>query len=179
MKWAFVSGIVVILNLFFIFSIQLAYEKPVIVAFCPDSQVRVVPQTRDECLEVGGQWTDGQYVVKGLPRPGQLEPAPIETIREGYCYPEYTCSQEYEDARKLYERNFFIALIILGTVILLGSFVIRRYEVIVAAFSWGGVCTFIVASIRYWPEMHDYVRVTMLGIALAALLWAGVKRFKE
>jgi hypothetical protein len=177
-KWGLVIAIVIILNLFFIFSIQLVYEKPEWENFCGDPQVRIVPQTQDECLAVGGQWTDDKFAQKGLPHPDRIEPPAIEVEREGYCNSEYTCGKEFDEARKEYERNVFMILIILGVATLTGSYLLRAHEVVATAFSAGGVLALVIASIRYWSDMDDYLRVIVLGIALAALIWAGIKKFK-
>ncbi len=178
-KWAIIVAIVIVLNLFFVFSIQLVYDEPEWNNFCENKQVRIIPQTEVECLEVGGQWTDEKFIQKGFPRAGSIEPPTIETERKGYCNTEYTCGQEYKDARQLYERNVFVVLVILGVATLLGSYFFRVYEVVAISFSAGGVFALIIASTRYWSDMNDYLRVIVLGIALLALIWAGVKKFSE
>jgi uncharacterized membrane protein len=43
----------------------------------------------------------------------------------------------------------------------------------------GGVLTIIYGTIRYWGNMPDYGRFTILGIALAILIWIGYKKFKK
>jgi len=122
---------------------------------------------------------EGKFIQRGFPRPERIEPAIIEEELKGYCNEDFTCRQEYDDARKLYKRNVFVALIVLGTLTLVASFVLRAIAVIAPALAMGGVLTLFIASVRYWSEMQDYLRVIILGIALVALLWAGVKKFKD
>ncbi|MBI4118575.1 MAG: hypothetical protein HY455_03515 [Parcubacteria group bacterium] len=176
LKWGLVAATVIVLDLFFVFGVQLVYETPEYTNFCKQEQVRIVPQKKDECVAVGGQWVDDQFLQKGFPR-GYTEPAPIEVLKEGYCDPEFTCRKEFEDAHQLYNRNSFIVLVILGTVALLGSFFLRMYEIVSIGFGLGGILTYIVASMRYWADMPDYLRVGILGLALAALVYAGIRWF--
>lgn len=172
-------AIVIVLNLFFIFSIQLVYNEPQYEDFCPQEQVRVVPQNKEECLAVGGQWVDDKFIQRGLPRPERLEPAVIEKEQEGYCNPEFTCREDFEDARATYERNVFVGLVAFGTLTLIASFVVRALAVIAPALSTGGVLALIIASVRFWSHMDEYVRVIVLGVALVALIWLGVKKFNK
>ncbi len=177
--WGLVIAIVVILNLFFVFSVRLVYTEPKFEDFCKQEQVHVVPQTQNECVAVGGQWVEDRFLQKGFPQTERLEPAPITEVQKGYCNENYTCGQEFDTARQLYERNFFIALVVLGTLTLVASFVFRNLDVVATALSFGGVLTLIVASVRYWSNMNDYLRVIVLGIALGALIWIGVKKFRK
>jgi len=179
LKWALILAIIIVLNLFFVFSVQLIYTQPHYDDFCKQEQVHIVPETQEECLAVGGQWTEGRFIQRGFPRPERLEPPVIEEETKGYCNEDFTCRQEFQDARKLHERNFFVALVILGTIILIGSFILRSFEVVATALSAGGVVTLIIASIRYWSDMDDYLRVIVLGIALAALIWVGARKFRK
>ncbi|MBI2108780.1 MAG: hypothetical protein HYT93_01180 [Parcubacteria group bacterium] len=179
LKLALAAAIIIVLNLFFIFSIQLVYEQPTYDTFCAKEQVHIIPQTQDECVLVGGQWVEGIYVQKGLPRAQYIEPPVITEEQKGYCNEDFTCSADYNEAWKLYQRNVFIALVVLGTLTLVASFLLRAIAVVAPALAAGGVITLFIASVRYWSEMQDYLRVIILGIALVALLWAGVKKFSK
>lgn len=174
-KFAFTLAVVIVLNLFYVYAVGLVYEEPKYETFCLQKQVMVVPQTKDECVAEGGQWTEDPYLQKPTPRP-VIENAPVVP---GYCNVQFTCSRNYDDTRKVYERNFFIALVILGVATLLGSFALSAYGTLMAGLSFGGVMTLVVASIRYWSNMDDYLRVIVLGIALAALIYVGARWFKD
>ncbi|MBI4121272.1 MAG: hypothetical protein HY457_03385 [Parcubacteria group bacterium] len=176
LKWGLVAAIVIVLNLFFVFGVQLVYEKPEYTNYCKQEQVRIIPQAKDECVAVGGQWVDDQFIQKGFPR-DYTAPAAIEVVKEGYCDPDFTCRQEFEDAQSLYQRNSFIVLVVLATLALVGSFFLKAYEIVSIGFGLGGILTYIVASMRYWSDMPDYLRVVILGLALAALVYAGIKWF--
>jgi len=178
LKWGLILGIVIVTNLFFAYAIQVFYPNPEYKDFCEDKQVRIIPETKESCLDAGGQWTDDKYIQKGVPRPGEVFVPVIETQREGYCDPDYTCRQEYNVAKDLYERNVFIILVILGAILIIGSFFVAMYEAVSLGLSLAGVLSLVIGTIRYWSAMDDYLRVIILGIALIALIYTGVKKFK-
>ncbi|MFC1720911.1 hypothetical protein ACFL0K_01515 [Patescibacteria group bacterium] len=179
LKWGLILGIVIVTNLFFAYVIQVFYPEPEYTGFCEEKQVRVIPETKESCLEVGGQWTDDKYIQRGIPRgEGVVDIPVIETEREGYCDPDYTCRQEYQDARELYERNVFVILVILGVILIIGSFFVAAYEAVSLGLSFAGILSLIIGTMRYWSAMDDYLRVIILGIALAALIYIGIKKFK-
>lgn len=177
LKWALVLSIVVVLNLFFNFAIDTVYDAPKYENFCEsgDSQVVVSPQNQAQCVARGGQWSEksDQFV----PQPAGLTQAqkPI-----GWCDVDFTCRKEYEVARELYNRNVFIALVILGLASLaIGLFVSVTGSAVSLGLSLGGLLSFLVASIRFWSDMDEYLRVIVLGLALILLIWVGIKKFKE
>ena len=98
---------------------------------------------------------------------------------EGYCNRHFTCSQEFNDTRENYEENVFIALIILGVLTLIASFLTLKTELISVALSLGGVLSFIIASVRYWHYASDWLHLGILGIALLVLVYLGIKKFSE
>jgi energy-converting hydrogenase Eha subunit C len=131
-----------------------------------------------DCLKVGGQWYEGanSYDQNGMPIPvavnGQSKPVQIL----GNCNPDFTKQQEFNNAQKVYNRNIFIMLFVLGAISLfLGAFIFN--EIISLALSWGGVLSLIIASIRYWSDADNWIKVLILAIALAALIWVAIKKF--
>jgi hypothetical protein len=171
LKWALIIGIVIVLNLFFNYTISLFYKQPDYNTYFPRAQVVEPITTKDECLKVGGQWNENNLVPKSV--------SPVSTTSpqvSGYCDPNFTKQQEYTSALKTYNRNIFIILVILGVVsFLLGVFIPN--EIITFGFSWGGVLSFIVASIRYWSDANNWVKVLILAVALGALIWLAIKKF--
>jgi len=177
LKWGLILGIVIVTNLFFAYAINLLYPDPEFTDFCEEKQVRVIPETEESCLEVGGQWTEDRFIQKGVPR-GGVEVPILETEQIAYCDPDYTCRQAYMDANDLYERNVFVMLVILGAILIIGSFFVATYEAVSLGLSLAGVLSLIIGTIRYWSAMDDYLRVIILGLALAALIYTGIKKFK-
>lgn len=167
LKWALIIGIIIVLNLFFHFSTRLVYEPVKFEDFCQTKQVNIQPTSKEACLEGGGAWNEGP---KGRPAP--------DTINS-YCDTQFTCQKEFETANNLYRRNVFIVMVVLGLVSLVLGFALLASEVISLGLSYGGVLSFIVASIQYWSAMDDYLRVIILGLTLVVLIYLGYKKFKS
>lgn len=169
-KWAMVFGIAIVLNLFFYYVISLTYKEPMM----DYSQGQVVePITnKADCLAIGGQWTDPDTRMQSPePVPG-IKTAPVV----GYCDPNYTKQMEYQAAHKIYDRTVFIILVVLGVISLVLG-VLLGNVILALAFSWGGVLSIVIASMRYWSDADNIVKVLILGAALAALIWVAVKKF--
>jgi len=179
LKWALILGIIIVLNLFFYFAVRAVYPEPKFETFCPQKQVTVVPTTSESCIAQGGAWTQDPSIElkRTVPiTPG--DPTSITQVREGYCDVNFTCNKNFTEARNLYERNVFIALIILGVIsIAIGIFALSGP--VSLGLSLGGVLSFVIASIRFWSQMQEYLRVIILGLALATLIWIGLKWLKD
>lgn len=167
LKWALSVGIIIVLNLFFAVAIQTVYPAPEFNTFCEDRQVNQAYEDEASCLAVGGQWNENAG-------PKTTPDDPI-----GWCNPNFTCANEYQDAQKEYSRNVFIALIVLGALSIGAGFALRISPAVSAGLSYGGVLSFVIASIRYWGEAGDFIRLAIVAIALIALIGIGVKKFRE
>src|SRR3989344_3543928 len=110
LKWSLIIGIIIVLNLFFNYALSLAYKSPEYEAFCPNTaQVVNIPDNEEACVSAGGQWTNNN-LYSDKPERGV-----IQTVQpKGYCDQQFTCRTNYEAARKVYDRNVFITLVILG-----------------------------------------------------------------
>jgi hypothetical protein len=170
LKWLLILGIVIILNLFFVYGIKVFYNAPVFENFCPVSQVMQTPSTQAECVAHGGGWTAYSNPVP-VPQ-GATEPA-------GYCDINFTCQKEFTAANSIYNRNVFVALVILGVLSLIAGFFIRKSTAVSLGLSLGGVLALVVGSVRYWSDMNDYLRFGVLAIALIILVILGIKKVKE
>ncbi len=169
-KWSVILGIVIVLNLFFNYTLSLVYDSPVYDNFCPQSQVVNVPDNQNECVNQGGQWTENAYYMKPVPQERYTEPL-------GYCDLQYSCRQEYDKVNGTYSRNVFVILVVLGALaVAVGNFFVGN-TVISNGLSLGGVLSFIIASIRYWSAADDLFRVIILAISLGLLLWIAWKKF--
>lgn len=164
-KWALSAGIVIVLNLFFAVAIQTVYPEPKYENFCPQPQVNRVYEDEASCLADGGQWNQNIPLAKG--------------DAAGYCNVQFTCSQDFEDSRKTYAQNVFVALVVLGALAIGIGFALRISPAVSAGLSYGGVLSFIIASVRYWGEAGDLIRLAIVALALVALIVIGVKKFKE
>jgi hypothetical protein len=62
--------------------------------------------------------------------------------------------------------------------LIIGSFFVVMSPAVSIGLSFGGVLSLIVASLRYWSDMNDYVRVTILGLALIVLIGFALKKVR-
>lgn len=165
LKWPLIIAIAIVLNLFFAYAIKVIYPGQEREDFCPREQKIEKISNVDECFKIGGQW-DESFVRS-------------ESDDTGYCNREFVCAQKYQDFREIYERNIFMILVVLGAISLGISFLTGVNQVLATSFSFGGVLTFVVASLRYWELAQDWLHLLILGLALGALIWLGVKKFKD
>ena len=163
LKWPLIIGIAIILNLFFAYAIKVIYPGQEREDFCPREQKIERITNAESCIQKGGQWDDSF----------------VGPEERGYCNQDFTCSQSYQEFREVYERNVFMILVVLGVISLGISFLTGVNQVLATSFSFGGVLTFVVASLRYWELAQDWLHLLILGLALATLIWLGVKKFKD
>ena len=176
LKWSLIIGIVIVLNLFFNYTLSLVYKNPLYETFCPNTaQIVNVPDNQKACVDLGGQWTNNNNYPEKPAAVGVTQPAQPQ----GYCNQQFTCQNNYDAAQKVYDRNVFITLVILGAIcVAIGSF-LGGNILISIALSLAGVLSFIIASMRYWTSADDLVKVIILAIALAILVSVAVKKFKD
>ena len=176
LKWALIIGILVVLNLFFNYTISLFYKEPDYNIYLPQSQVIESPTTKEECLKVGGQWVVNQQYTPNAPTKPSGAFLNNVIIPQGYCNADFLRQQEFSDAQEAYQRTIFIILVVLGVISLVsGAFIAN--EIVTLGLSWGGVLSLIVASMRYWSSADNLIKVLILGFALAVLIWLAIKKF--
>lgn len=168
-KWSLIVGIIIVINMFFNYAVSLVYKAPEY----PNSQPQVVEQykTQEDCTKVGGQWNANVYSDPSIP---------TKSAPKGSCDPDYTKRMEYEKYRKEYSRNLFMILVALGALIMgLGIVLKEKFEVVAIAFSWSGVLSFLIASMRYWSDANNLFKVLILGAALVMLVWLAISKFSK
>jgi hypothetical protein len=178
LKWSLIIGIVIVINLFFNYALSLAYKHPLFENFCPTEQVNENVGTQKACIDKGGQWNANNQVIMPVSKgagPAIIAPA----IPAGYCNLQFTCQNNYDAAQKVYDRNVFITLVILGALCVAAGTFLKGNMLISIALSLAGVLSFIVASMRYWTSADDLVKVIILAIALLILISVAVKKFKN
>ena len=170
LKWSLIIGIVIVINMFFNYAISLIYSAPQYNNYCKPTQVIEAVTTKDACLNKGGQWNENSY----------MEPTVAgKTVVNGSCDLQYTCRNEYDSASKVYERNIFVTLMILGIILVAGSFALAFNWILSVSASMGGILSIVIASIRYWSEADNWLRVAILFVALVALIYFAVRKFKD
>lgn len=166
LKWAVILSIVIIANLFFNYSLSLTLNSPEYDQFCSIEKTTKNLETKDACEKEDGIWTP-------IPAPG----SGIQTT--GQCDLYTKCNLKYQEADKVYEQKVFIALVVIGVVVLAASFFVNTNPVLGSAFALTAVLDFVVASIRYWSYSDELLKVGILFIALVALIYLAVKKFKD
>jgi len=165
-RTAIIIAIVIVLNLFFNYAISLVYKAPQYDDYFKTTQVVTPITDKTDCLAVGGQWTDSYA-------PNQ----PADAVT-GYCNSDYTNQINYDAAVVKYDRNVFIFLVIFGIISLsLGAFFSN--PILGPAFSWGGVLSLLIASMRYWSDANNLIKVLILAFALGILIWVSIKKFGD
>lgn len=175
-KWALILSIVIVLNLFFNYTISLIYKTPQFENFCPVELTSRAYTEKNSCVDVGGGWNETT-----VPMEVKSASAPTLTTQQisGYCDVTYSCSKVYNSAQSVYNRNVFIVLVILGIASLSVGVFVTGISVVSLGLSFGGVISLLIGSIRYWSDMDDWLRVAVLGVALVALIWLGVKKIRD
>src|SRR5574343_1549179 len=94
LKWAVSIALVIVINLFFHYIIELVYPEPTFEKFCPMNPVQYV--TAETCVASGGQWTNNQF------SPQEITKAVKDGQPLGYCDANFTCNQNFNDAHSVY-----------------------------------------------------------------------------
>lgn len=168
-RWAVLLGIVIALNLFFVAARSIVVVEPNYDDYCP---TRLQPATTESaCMEQGGVWvsTPDNSQVTSVVKPNQ----------EGYCDLYQTCQPLYDEARGQYEMYSFALMVGLGVLALIIGVIPMGSSIVSSGLSYGGVLALIIAAGGYWGEAGELLRMAMSLIALGALLYIGVKRFKD
>jgi len=177
LKWSLIIGIVIVLNMFFNYALSFAYPRPEQNNFCKIEQINEPIVSKDKCLAVGGQWNGlSNFDSNTFADQYNTKPAPYVTP---YCDKDFTCRQTFDSAQKVYDRNVFVTLVVLGALcVLLGNY-LKSNLVLGQSLSLAGVLSFVIASMRYWSSADNLIKVLILLIALIILIWVAIKKFKN
>ncbi len=114
---------------------------------------------------------------KVMPEPRTIEEA-TELEKTELYQEQQECRDNFENATKSYDRIVFIIAVIVGLIAITVG-VLLKLESVSAGLMAGGVLTIIYGAIRYWYNMPDYLRFSLLGIVLIGLIWLGYKKLKD
>ena len=168
-RWALLIGIVVILNVFFFVIESIAFPTPDYQTYCPMPTTQA--QDAKTCDTQGGIWTE-------YPPQPQSVTAPAKAPA-GYCDYTAICQPKYDAALAQQHLRGFILMTVLGVVALLIGLVPLGSSIVSSGLSYGGVVALVFGSIQYWGDAGNWLRLAISAIALVALIWVGVKRFKD
>ena len=172
-RWAVMLGIIVLLNVFFVVARGLIFTAPVYTDYCPVATP--LAENSTSCTRDGGNW------VASAPAT-----APVATEKAtpvalgGYCDYTQKCQKPYDAAQKNYETESFVFLVGLGILsIIVGAFIPLGSSIVSTGLSYGGVLAFIVASVGYWNDATQLIQLAISALGLAALIYIGLKRFRD
>jgi len=170
-------SIAIILVLFVGYGINTFYKSPKYEDFCEEKFPRPVRTEKEDISKCDAVQTANEAFeascYKGIVR--------YETDEDGCQVAKECdmCNKEYREAREIYNRNVFMISITAGLIAVILGGVILKLESVSAGIMGGGVLTIIYGTIRYWGDMADVGRFTILGIVLVVLIWMGYKKFKK
>ena len=159
-------AISVVLVAFVMYGSSVIYEGPIFDMFCPQEKFMKSSFSKEECEQVGGLWQP--QMNSDCPR-GEKCPT-------GWCDAQYTCRKGYDQTNKMYERNVFFIVSILGLISLTIGLALKLATAS-AGISIGGLILIIISIVRYWNEFGKYVRLILLGFLLTALILIAYKKF--
>ena len=88
------------------------------------------------------------------------------------------CNKEYNEAKDIYERNVFFANSIIAiSIFVLGFFL--AIDAVSSGLMGGGVILIFYGTLRYWGNLSDIWRTSILGISLIILIWLGYKKLND
>ena len=160
-------GIVVVFALVLWQGIEAFYPTPEYSDFCEDYKRAEVVDTRESCEEIGGLWNahDG------------LRPKTVggEPEIEGWCERDFTCRQEYEDARDKHSKIVFIISLIVGIIVLFIGYGYLSVEPVGSALIGGGIWSIFFGSVVNWRNFSSVWRFVLLLLALIIIIWITLK----
>jgi hypothetical protein len=167
--WLLAIGIAIVFAMFVSYGIRTFSPEPQYDKYCNSTRIAVLNlSSQEECVKVGGQWTNTQYYEK---------PQPAMPIQAGYCDPDFTCRQGYEAARVKFEDRAFIITIVAGFLgIVMG--IILSMQSISFGFLLGGIINLFIGTVSYWGRFQNIIKFVILGAVLLLLLWIGWKKLR-
>ncbi len=169
MRWAVMLGIIVALNIFFFAARSIVLPEPLYEDYCPTTLAPAA--TEEACITQDGVWvaTPGNPSVTAV-----VKPSP-----EGYCDLYQKCQPLYDEARQEYEMYAFVIIIGLGVLSIIGGVIPMGSSIVSSGLSYGGVLALIIGAAGYWDQAGNLLRLLISVIALGALLYVGIRRFKD
>ena len=168
-RWAVMLGIVIALNLVFFAARELVIPQPNYEDYCPTT-------VQPAATEAGCSAQDGVWVA--TPDNAQVT-AVVKPNQTGYCDLYQKCQPLYDEAQKNHEKYAFVIMVGLGVLALIVGVLPIGSSIVSTGLSYGGVIALIVGGIGYWDQAGNLLRLLMSVIALGALLFIGIRRFKD
>lgn len=114
-----------------------------------------------------------------IPRVPKLEinDATRQEMNDYYQSEEYQkCDEDYRTKRDARDFKSFILLTIVSIIVIILSFVIAKKEVVSSGVLGGGIVLLVYNVMRHWGMLNKYIRLLILGVALAVLIYYSYKK---
>jgi hypothetical protein len=170
-RWVVMLGIIIALNIFLFVGRSLVLSEPKQQDFCQTSNYNVPPQDARSCVAAGYTWNGTD-----MPAPPTVSKPPMPT---GYCDVYAKCQKKFDAAHEQFALYAFVFGIALGIAAIVISVLPLGSSIVSAGLSYGGVLSLVVASAQYWGDAGNLLRFGISFIALAALIYIGIKRFRD
>ncbi len=168
-RWALLIAIVIVLNIFFFVFQQNIFPSPKYDAYCPQPTQKAF--TEKACVTQQGAWN--AYP----PLPSDVGQSKLAVT--GYCNYYASCQPKYEQARSTQHLYAFALLMGLGIIALIIGFVPIGSSIVSSGLSYGGVLALLIASMQYWSDAGSLLRLGISAVALAILIYVGMRSFKD
>ncbi len=176
-RWALLIGIVIALNLFFVAVQSMIVAEPQYEDYCPTTVQQAL--TPEVCSAQNGVWveTPNDPNVSGVTDAMRKS----EKIYQpnGYCDYYQKCQPIYDAAREEHQMLAFALMVGFGVLALIVGVIPMGSSIVSSGLSYGGVLALIIAAGGYWNEAGQLLRLAISLVALGALLYLGIKRFKD
>ena len=141
-----------------VYGVNTFYNSPQYEDFCGEFKTEEFINNSEQCEAIGGQWNPytGPRAVEGT---------------EGFCDRDFTCRQEFENARETYSRNLFFITLPLGIAIIALGALIFGLEAVGAGLMGGGVGIILWGVGGFWRFADDWLKFILSLIGLMVLIW--------
>ncbi len=168
-RWALLIAIVIVLNIFFFVFQQTVFPSPKYDSYCPQPTQKALDAKT--CSAQNGVWT----TYSPVPVPTQTVKSPVA----GYCNYYAVCQPAYNQARSTQHLYAFALLMVLGVIAVVIGFLPIGSSIVSSGLSYGGVLALIIASLQYWSDAGSLLRLGISAVALALLIYVGMRTFKD
>lgn len=141
-----------------VYGINTFYNSPEYRDFCGEFKTAEIINNSESCEAIEGQWNPN------------IGPRPVGGT-EGYCDRDFTCREEYEDAREKYSRTLFLITLPLGIAIIALGALVFGLEAVGAGLMGGGVGIILWGVGGFWRFADDWLKFLLSLIGLVILIW--------
>jgi hypothetical protein len=160
-------GIVVVFALVLWQGVEAFYSSPEWEDYCGEVQRSLPIDSLEQCEADGGKWNayDG------------VKPRPVEGEQEvtGWCDREFTCRQEYDNARDAHSKVVFVVSLIVAIIVFILGFSLLSVEPVGSALLGSGIWAIFWGSVINWRNFSSIWRFSLLLLALVLLIWLALK----